>query len=196
LESSVTTQDFAASVIAHLNAEAERLSAKHKARFCLAESRDPNASHRLAKLDFERFGATDAIDPHEAHYTNAAKVPATRKIGALEKLRIEGVMQQNALFGSASELWGDKTVLRPEQMAVLVSRAFYQTNNSAFTLSPEFTLCLACHALTAGLVAECPNCHSTKLDTLALATSHYSRVSLWPRWKVADFKLRKRELVP
>ncbi|HEX4951559.1 MAG TPA: anaerobic ribonucleoside-triphosphate reductase, partial [Blastocatellia bacterium] len=196
LESSPTTQEFAARVISHLIAEAERLSAKHKARFCLAESRDLNASHRLARLDFERFGAMDAIDPHEAYYTNAAKVPASRKIGALEKLRIEGLLQQNALLGAASEIWGDETVLKPEQMAVLVSRAFYQTNVSAVTLSPEFTVCLACHAVTPGLVAACPQCNATRLDTLALTTSHYSRVSSWPRWKVAEFKLRKRELVP
>ncbi len=196
LESSPAAQEFAARVITHLNAEAERLSVKHKVRFRLAESRDPNATHRLAKLDLERFGASDAIDSHEIQYTNAAKITSPSAVGALEKLRIEGVLQQSAVMGAMSELWGDATAIQPEQMAVLISRAFYQTNNSALTLSPEFTVCLACHHATPGIVTSCPHCASTKLDTLALATTHYSRVSTWPRWKVAAFKLRNRELVP
>ncbi len=196
LESSPAAQEFAARVITHLNAEAERLSVKHKVRFRLAESRDQNATHRLAKLDLERFGARAAIDPHEIQYTNAAKVSSPSNVSALEKLRLEGVLQQSAVLGALSEVWGDATAIKPEQMAVLVSRAFYQTNNSALTLSPEFTVCLACHSATPGIVTNCPQCASTKLDTLALSSSHYSRVSTWPRWKVAAFKLRKRELVP
>ena len=196
LESSPATQEFAARVITHLNAEAERLSVKHKVRFRLAESRDLNATHRLAKLDMERYGTDDTIDRYEIQYTNAAKVAAPNQIGVLEKLRIEGVLQQGAVMGAISELWGDASVLKPEQMAVLISRAFYQTNCSALTLSPEFTVCLACHHVTPGIVTTCPQCSATKLDTLALSSSHYSRVSTWPRWKVTAFKLRKRELVP
>lgn len=196
LESSPAAQEFAARVITHLNSEAERLSVKHKVRFRLAESRDLNATHRLAKLDLERYGSGDAIDPHEIQYTNAAKVSSPDNVSALEKLRIEGVLQQGSVLGATSELWGDAAAIKPEQMAVLVSRAFYQTNNSALTLSPEFTVCLACHQVTPGLVTSCPQCASSKLDTLALSSSHYSRVSTWPRWKVAAFKLRNRELVP
>jgi ribonucleoside-triphosphate reductase len=196
IESSAAAQDFAKRVITHLNTEAERLSDKHKVRFRLAASRDWNAPHRLAKLDLERFGVEDAIDFHEAHYTNGAQLPSSSRIHALEQLRIEGVLQQNAMMGAMSELWGDTSALKPEQVAVLVSRAFYQTNNSALTLAPEFTVCLACHAATRGLVDPCPQCESTRLDVLALATSHYSRVSTWPRWKAAAFRLRKREFVP
>jgi ribonucleoside-triphosphate reductase len=196
LARSAAAQDFAARVITHLNAEAERLSDKHKVRLRLATSRDLSAPHRLAKLDLERFGADDAIDPNEVHYTNATQLPSQSEVSVMEKLRIEGVLQQGVVMGATSELWGNETLFKPEPMAVLVSRAFYQTNNAALTLSPEFTACLACHTATRGRAESCPQCASTKLDVLALATSHYSRVSTWPRWKVAEFKLRKRASVP
>ncbi|MBL8204653.1 MAG: hypothetical protein JNM09_10525 [Blastocatellia bacterium] len=196
IESAANSQEFAARVIAHLNTEAERLSVKHKARFRLAASRDINAPHRLAKLDLDQAGMIPPNNPSEARYTNAATLSSQTSINVLEKLRIEGLLQQDSILGAISELWGDKSVLKPEQMAVLVSRAFYQTNNSALTLSPEFTVCQSCHAASPGLIQTCPQCQSSKLDILALATSHYSRVSTWPRWKVTEFKLRNRELVP
>jgi ribonucleoside-triphosphate reductase (formate) len=104
-------------------------------------------------------------------------------------------MQQNVIRGATSELWLGEAALKPEQIAVLISRAFYQTNCSALTLVPEFTLCLSCNSVTRGIVAACPLCKATKLDILALAANHYSRLSTWPRWKVEEFKLRNRELV-
>ena len=195
LESATATQEFAAQVIAHLQTEAERLSAKHKARFVLLESHDLQAPHRLAKLDQARFGSLPQADEQEISYTNSAKLAPLVNISALEKLRIEGLLQQNAILGATSELWCNADEMRPEHVAVLISRAFYQTNCSALTLAPDFTLCLACQTLTRGLVDVCPQCQATKLDILALATTNYSRLSTWPRWKVAEFKLRNREPV-
>lgn len=194
LAQSQAAQEFAAHVITHLKTETERLSAKHKARFVLAESHSLQTPHRLAKLDQERFG--QPANGEDVYYTNAAKLAPDSPVGTLEQLRIEGVLQQSALLGATSEIWCGAEEVKPEQLAVLISRAFYQTNNSALLLAPEFTLCLACHTLTRGLVSACPNCQATKLETLALAATNYSRVSTWPRWKVAEFKLRKREAVP
>ncbi|MFN7927147.1 MAG: anaerobic ribonucleoside-triphosphate reductase [Blastocatellia bacterium] len=191
---SQAAQEFAAHIIAHLKTETERLSAKHKARFVLAESHSLQSPHRLAKLDQERFGQPE--NGPDVYYTNAAKLAPNCPVSTLEQLRIEGVLQQSALLGATSDIWCGAEAMKPEQFAVLISRAFYQTNNSALTLAPEFTLCLACHTLTRGLVADCPACQSTKMETLALAATNYSRVSTWPRWKAAEFKLRKRESVP
>src|SRR5262245_45150343 len=80
LDQSQAAQDFAASVIAHLNAEAERLSVKHKVRFTLAESRDATAAHRLARLDMkfaEHPGGAINLggESAEIFYTNSIKLP-------------------------------------------------------------------------------------------------------------------------
>ncbi|MBS1809761.1 MAG: anaerobic ribonucleoside-triphosphate reductase [Acidobacteria bacterium] len=196
LGESTEAQEFASHVIAHLKAEAERLSAKHKARFILSQSHDLTAPHRLAKLDHEQFGLAMNGDVAEIHYTNAAKLSTLSRVGTLEKLRIEGLLEQGAIIGSASAIWRMEEMLKPEQVAVLISRAFYQTNHSALTFAPDFTLCLTCHALTRGIETACPECNGTKMDVLALTTTSYSRLSTWPPWKVAEFKLRKREQLP
>lgn len=80
LDSSQSAQDFAASVITHLNAEAERLSVKHKVRFTLTESRDLAAAHRLARLDLRFANHTSAVSAGaesstEVFYTNSVKLP-------------------------------------------------------------------------------------------------------------------------
>src|SRR5262249_36250209 len=98
IDLSQPAQDFAASVIAHLNAEAERLSVKHKVRFTLAESRDVTAPHRLARLDLRFAGQASAVNPDnesaaEVFYTNSIKLPAQSDVNAFDRIRIESELQ-------------------------------------------------------------------------------------------------------
>jgi ribonucleoside-triphosphate reductase len=198
-------QDFAARVIAHLSAEARRLSDKHKVRFLLAESRDVNAPHRLARLDLTSFGQpaleqlhvpiSDAAEVNEVFYTNSVKLPVTSGVSALEKMRIEGALQAGMVWNATSDLWLGSALPPAERLAVFISRAFYQTQIAALTFSPEFTICTDCHTTARGLVTVCPQCASTRVDGLAQATNRYSRTSAWPRWKMAELKKRRKEEV-
>jgi anaerobic ribonucleoside-triphosphate reductase len=201
LDDSAETQDFAQHVVAHLHAEAERLSAKHKVRFVLAESRDITAPHRLARLDLKAFGEEIVVqtagekieDGGEAYYTNAAKLPATSHAGAFDRFRIEGAIQQGKIFGATSEIWLGGALPPHEKLAVLVSRAFYQTEVSAITFSPEFTICLICRTVSRGLLAVCPQCGASRVDGLAQSTNRFGRTSIWPRWKLTELRRRRRE---
>ena len=151
LDDSPAVQDFASRVIAHLSAEARRLSEKHKVRFLLAESRDVNAPHRLARLDVNGFGepaikqlgvATGGIeDVDEAFYTNSVKLPVGSAASALEKAKIEGELQGGMVWNATSDLWLGSALPPAERLAVFISRAFYQTQTAALIFSPEFTIC-------------------------------------------------------
>jgi ribonucleoside-triphosphate reductase len=186
-------QEFAARVVAHLQTEIERLSAKHKVRFRLAESRDLAAPHRLARLDLKKFGApADAIED-EVSYTSAARLPVTSEIDAFTRARIEGALQAGAIHGATTDIWPGAELPPAERLAVLISRVFYQTSAAALTISPDFTICAACHAITRGIVASCAECGSTRVDGLAQATNRYSRTSTWPQWKLAELKKRRRQ---
>jgi ribonucleoside-triphosphate reductase len=201
LDDSAETQDFARHVVAHLHAEAERLSAKHKVRFVLAESRDITVPHRLARLDLKAFGEEIVVqtagegieDVGEAYYTNAAKLPATSHAAAFDRFRIEGAIQQGNIFGATSDIWLGGALPPHEKLAALVSRAFYQTEVSAITFSPEFTICLICRTVSRGLLAVCPQCGASRVDGLAQSTNRFGRTSIWPRWKLAELRRRRRE---
>jgi ribonucleoside-triphosphate reductase len=198
LDSSQSTQDFAASVIAHLNAEAERLSVKHKVRFALAESRDITAPHRLARLDLRFASHTSAVNAgsessSEVFYTNSIKLPVNSQVSVFDRIRIESELQGGMIRNATTDLWLGAALPAAEKLAELISKAFHETQVSAITFSPEFTVCEVCHTALRGLLSNCPQCGSMRVDGLARAANRYSRTSTWPRWKLAELNQRKRQ---
>jgi ribonucleoside-triphosphate reductase (formate) len=199
LKNSLESRDFAKRVIAHLNAEAERLSAKHKVRFLIAESRDIIAPHRLALLDLRKF-SLDLVSPSiagadegEVFYTNSVKLPVATEISATEKIEIEGALQGGMVCNATTDFWLGIALPSSDYLASIISHAYHRTKVSALTFSPEFTVCNVCQKLARGLHSVCPHCGSTRVDGLAQAASRYNRTSTWPRWKLAELRQRRRE---
>jgi anaerobic ribonucleoside-triphosphate reductase len=50
-----------------------------------------------------------------------------------------------------------------------------------------------CHIVLRGLLSACPQCGSMRVDGLAQGANRYSRTATWPRWKLAELNLRRRE---
>ncbi|MGH9837249.1 MAG: anaerobic ribonucleoside-triphosphate reductase [Blastocatellia bacterium] len=194
-------RNFGARVVAHLNAEADRLSAKHKVRFVLSESHDWVGRHRLARLDLQRFGSPlvsfargeegAAVDELDIYYTNAVKLPDNCRVDAFERTRIEGDLQAGMIRGATTDLWLGQELPESDQIAMLIAHALQQTSASAITFSPEFTICLVCHTFTRGSYNTCPECGSDRVDGLAQATNRHSRISNWPRWMLAELERRR-----
>ncbi|MBO0723969.1 MAG: anaerobic ribonucleoside-triphosphate reductase [Blastocatellia bacterium] len=201
LDLSQAAQDFAASVIAHLNAEAERLSVKHKVRFTLAESRDATAPHRLARLDLKFANHPDGgANPGgdggaEIFYTNSVKLPVKSGAGAFDRIHIESELQGGMIRNAVIDLWSGAALPPTEKLVELISQAFHKTQASAITFSPDFTVCDVCHIVLRGLLSNCPQCGSMRVDGLAQGANRYSRTSTWPRWKLAELNQRRREQI-
>ncbi len=199
LDQSQTAQDFAAGVIAHLNAEAERLSVKHKVRFTLAESRDATSPHRLARLDLKfADGAGGGVSPGaadaaEIFYTNSIKLPVKSGVGAFDRIRIESELQGGMIRNAVTDIWLGDSLPATEKIVDLISQTFHRTRASAITFSPDFTVCDVCHMLLRGLLSDCPQCGSMRVAGFAQAANRYSRTSTWPRWKLAELDQRRRE---
>lgn len=199
LDLSQAAQDFAASVIAHLNAEAERLSVKHKVRFTLAESCDTTARSRLARLDLKfadhpgDAGAPGSGSSAEIFYTNSIKLPVKSSVGAFDRIRIESDLQGGMIRNAVTDLWLGAALPPTEKLVELISKAFHKTQASAIAFSPEFTICDVCHTVLRGLLSNCPQCGSMRVDGLAQGANRYSRTSTWPRWKLAEMDQRRRE---
>src|SRR5499427_7002428 len=199
LDLSQAAQDFGASVIAHLNAEAERLSVKHKVRFTLAESRDATAPHRLARLDLKfANNPGGAIGPGgesaaDIFYTNSVKLPVKSGVGAFDRIRIESELQGGMIRNAVTDLWPGAALPATEKLVELISQAFHKTQASAIAFSPDFTVCDVCHIVLRGLLSNCPQCGSMRVDGLARGSDRYSRTSTWTRWKLAELDQRRRE---
>lgn len=191
--------DFASRVVGHLRREADRLSNKHKARFVLSETCTPAAAHRMARLDLRFFGkaaagivrASDA-EGTDASYTPGLKLSSRAEVSALDRLRAEGDLHGAGVMSAGTDVWLGGETPTPEQVAILVSKAFYQTRVGAISIAPEFTLCQACGAASHGLVDACPSCGSNRIDGYALAGDRYSVTSGWDAGLRAELAHRYR----
>ncbi|MGE0103710.1 MAG: anaerobic ribonucleoside-triphosphate reductase [Blastocatellales bacterium] len=190
--------EFMRRVTAHLHTEAERLSAKHKVRFVIGESRDLSAPHRLARLDVKKFGTSigqflgsGAIDDQSVFYTSSVKLPVDSQISSIDRIRTEGDIQ-SGIWGASTDIWLGVGLPSAEETGALITRAFHETKSPAIRISPEFTLCLVCRKVARGAHAACPACGAATVDGLALATNRFSRTSTWPQWKLAELAKRHR----
>ncbi len=179
-------REFALRVVGHLRREADRLSNKHRARFLLSESCIAATAHRFARLDLRFFGtaAADIVhssreDGSDASYTTGLKLSARAQVPTVERLRMEGELHAVGVMNATTEVWLRSGVPTPEQVAMLVSQAFYQTDVASITIAPEFTICHACGGTSRGLEDVCPLCGSARVDGYALAGERYSMVSSW-----------------
>ncbi|MCS7156149.1 MAG: anaerobic ribonucleoside-triphosphate reductase [Blastocatellia bacterium] len=191
--------EMALRITSHLMREAERLSAKHKVRFIVADSTDEVAAARLARLDLRspfaaRAAATVSgdVERNEVYYSRPFKVLPQAAVRALERVRIEGLLHDLGPFGVTTPIWLGEKATAAEPLAALISRGFFQTHSAGILLAPEFTLCMECGRYARGLHKQCPYCYSSRLDGLALGTYAFGRLSTWNRGLLAEWRHRYR----
>jgi ribonucleoside-triphosphate reductase len=157
-----------------------------------------STAFRFARLDRERFGT--GIDKYlkgdfstgGIYYTNSTYINVNSNMSAIERIKQEGKFHQLIDAGALTHVWlGEK---RPpaENIAAVVRKTFYNSQNSQITFSPEFTSCNNCHATTRGLVTPCPKCGSENVDGITRVTGYLSRTSLWNKGKIAELHDRHR----
>ena len=136
----------------------------------------------------------NASDPEgsDACYTPGLKLSARAHVPVLERLRSEGALHGPGVMNAGTEIWLTGPAPTPEQVAILVSQAFYQTTVGAMSFAPEFTLCQSCGAASRGLVDECPSCASRRVDGYALSGDRYSLVSGWDAGLRTELATRHR----
>jgi ribonucleoside-triphosphate reductase len=183
----------------HIKREAERLSAKHKVRFVLADSADEMTAHRLARQDLRspyedqaRHIVSGDAAGGDVYYTGPCKALPRARINALERVRIEGLLQELGVFGVTTPIWLGEHSTAFEPLAALISRAFYQTHAASILPAPEFTICLSCGQSSRGLHSICVHCQSQRVDGLAVSTHHFSRISTWNRGLLVQLRDRYR----
>jgi len=140
LATSLDAQQLALQIVHHLRDEVDRLSATHKVRFILAESRDPVATRRLALLDRRKFGPPRArgrsstveplaaADPRPERYSPGVKLPADCGVEPQQRLRIEGLLLGRWMWN------GVVNFDRNEKLQGLIAAALSGTNVSGIAI--------------------------------------------------------------
>jgi len=80
----------------------------------------------------------------------------------------------------------------PESILRLVRRTYERTPAAQLTISPEFTVCNACHQTTPGLKEACAACGSEDVYGMTRIVGYFSRIANWNKSKLGELKDRER----
>jgi anaerobic ribonucleoside-triphosphate reductase len=192
---------FGLKVIAFMKKEAERIGDENGIRMPLEQTPAESTAYRFAKLDTKYFPlqAPTAIrgnrNTGEIYYTNSTYLNVGSDIGAIERVKMEGLFHPLIEAGALTHVWLGESKPSAESIAAFVKKTFHNTQNAQIAFSPEFTSCLSCGKTVRGLHDACPICQSPDVEGITRVTGFFSKTSSWNKGKLGELKERHRSVL-
>ena len=191
---------FGLKVIAHMQAEAEKLGRLYGMRLLLEQTPAETTTYRFARLDLKYFSPMAGhyvkgnLAAGEVYYTNSTQLHVSAQVSPMERARREGRFHPLIKGGVASNVWLGDFLPHAEKLADFVARVFNDTLNDQLVFSPEFTSCVNCGETSRGIRDACPACGARDVEGIARITQYFSRTSGWNKGKLAELRDRKKHL--
>jgi anaerobic ribonucleoside-triphosphate reductase len=192
---------FGLRVIASMKKDAESIGEKYGIRMPLEQTPAESTAYRFAKLDMKYFPlqAPTVIRGNrttgEIYYTNSTYLNVGANIGAIERVKMEGLYHPLIEAGALTHVWLGESKPSAESIAAFVKKTFHNTQNAQIAFSPEFTSCLSCGQTMRGLHEKCPKCQSPNVEGITRVTGFFSKISSWNKGKLGELKERHRSVL-
>lgn len=192
---------FGLKVIASMKKAAESIGEEYGIRMPLEQTPAESTAYRFAKLDLKYFPlqAPTAIRGNrttgEIYYTNSTYLNVGSNIGAIERVKMEGLYHPLIEAGALTHVWLGESKPSAESIAAFVKKTFHNTQNAQIAFSPEFTSCLNCGQTVRGLHDKCPKCQSPDVEGITRVTGFFSKISSWNKGKLGELKERNRSVL-
>lgn len=192
---------FGLKVIASMKKAAESIGEEYGIRMPLEQTPAESTAYRFAKLDLKYFPlqAPTAIRGNrttgEIYYTNSTYLNVGSNIGAIERVKMEGLYHPLIEAGALTHVWLGESKPSTESIAAFVKKTFHNTQNAQIAFSPEFTSCLNCGQTVRGLHDKCPKCQSPDVEGITRVTGFFSKISSWNKGKLGELKERNRSVL-
>ena len=89
-------------------------------------------------------------------------------------------------------IWLGEAHPDPGALKSLALKIVRETQTGYFAFTKDFTVCLDCSDITAGLSDSCEQCGSVNVDHYSRVTGYYNAVSGWNEGKKQELKDRTR----
>ncbi|QLH74047.1 MAG: anaerobic ribonucleoside-triphosphate reductase [Methanomassiliicoccales archaeon] len=201
LHESKDAMKFGLRVIAAMKKDAEEIGAKYGIKMPLEQTPAESTSYRFAKLDKKYYPLQTSTvikgnkSTGEVYYTNSTYLNVGANIGAIERVKQEGVFHPLIDAGSLTHVWLGEHKPPAESIAAFVKKTFETTQNAQIAFSPEFTSCLDCGKTVRGLKDSCPYCHSVNIEGITRVTGFFSKINSWNKGKIGELHDRLRNNV-
>jgi ribonucleoside-triphosphate reductase len=184
-------------IVAFMNLKAKELGKKYGMTVTLEESPAESAARRLAKVDLRSFPAAREcvqgnLENDEYYYTNSIHLRADAPVDMLTRIRVQSKFHPLIASGAIIHAFVGENLPSAASIASLVRKTFYKTQAAQLTISPEFTVCKACHQMTLGLNEDCPECGSADVYGVTRIVGYYSRITNWNKSKVGELHDRRK----
>ncbi len=189
---------FGRKVIAHMQAEAERLGQEYGMKTILEQTPAETTAYRFARLDLKYFSPQAGhfvkgnLVAGEIYYTNSTHLSVSARVTPVERAQKEGIFHPLIQGGVMTNIWLGDYLPDAGKTARFVTSVFRESLNDQLVFSPEFTTCDRCGSTSRGLAAVCPVCGAAEVEGTARITEYFSRTSGWNKGKIAELRDRKK----
>jgi len=162
----------------------------------LEESPAESATRRLAKVDVRTFPEARQFvrgdfSRDEYYYTNSIHLRASAPVDILTRIRLQSKFHPMIESGAIIHAFVGEELPPAQSILNLVRKTFEKTQAAQLTISPEFTVCNACHAMEVGLHDTCSTCSSPDVYGLTRIVGYYSRITNWNKSKLGELRDRQ-----
>ena len=183
-------------IVSYMNVKAKKDGRKHGLKISLEESPAESATRRLAKVDMRNYPDARAyvrgnLDNDEYYYTNSIHLRADAPVDMLTRVRLQSKFHPLIEAGAIIHAFVGEELPSPGSILSLVRKTFEKTRAAQLTISPEFTICKACHHMDVGLKDTCTACSSSDVYGLTRIVGYFSRIDNWNKSKIGELRDRR-----
>lgn len=182
-------------VVSYMHIKAKEDGKKLGLKLSLEESPAESASRRLAKMDYRNYPESRGIikgsaERDELYYTNSIHLRADAPVDIVTRIRTQSKFHPMIESGAIIHAFVGEELPPPSSVLNLVRKTFEQTRCAQLTISPEFTICNACHRMEVGLHDTCQSCASSDVYGLTRIVGYFSRITNWNKSKIGELRDR------
>ncbi len=126
------------------------------------------------------------------YYTNGTHLPVSAKVSIGKKAEMEGAFFPILSGGNIMHIFLGEELPNAEALMNFALKLARDTPVGYFCFTRDFTICLECDRISAGLKERCGLCSSDKVDHISRVTGYAQAVSGWNRAKRQELKDRMR----
>jgi ribonucleoside-triphosphate reductase (formate) len=180
---------FALKVLSHMR---ERLVAYQEATghlYNLEATPGESTSHRLARIDREKFPRMEIPGGDQPYYTNSSQLPVGATDDVFEALDMQHELQRRYTGGTVVHAFLGESIDDHRTCASLVRSIARNYRIPYFTISPTYSICSA-HGYLQGEQESCPTCGEAT-EVYSRIVGYYRPVKNWNAGKKAEYHERK-----
>jgi len=152
------------------------------------------ASHRLARLDKDRYPDIITAGDEVPYYTNSSQPPVGFSDDIFEVLDLQDGLQKLYTGGTVMHLYLGEPIEHPEDAKRLIRTVLTRYKLPYISLTPTFSVCPTHHYI-AGEHFSCPHC-SSKTEVWSRVTGYLRPVSNFHKGKQQEYTDRRKFKFP